>query len=931
MSDLTYDDDTTAELAACTSRMEQMEVLIAALGGGPRTWTCKRATSWVSWAAATTFYEATVTGTMSALVDKLDNFGVVTAIATRLPAALNSGTSFFRITRGSRYVQGSMGLEGSSKDMMIPANLSGDYSMSLNSFKIVANQSLPIAPDRLLYSVSMLNTSGGTQGVDFVSPMFGLPFKQGDIPASTYPQIKTAGGTVCPATLHSITSWPDGSMKFCGAFCRVPASIAGSGTLVLQVHSGAAAPASGARSTSDLTAADIKTELVGSSGLTGTWLASLSDAVANGIISVLANGPAGALYRIWGAVKDGSNNAHGQIVCDHYVMAMTNAAGALLGLRYLGRIMQPFCDADPGGAPAQDREFTATLKRGATTIRALQGYSSSPSVPSSTIRLCHYASIFTCGTDARWDFVQGGGSDSADCTVRVLLDMAYLKATHLIPPWDLDAPTFASTSANYIPMGTGAMNGATGSTGERFDIGIMTEWQVRQIRSQTVVNERVNRVNGLAVGGWRYNMRKRATRKCVPTTDPRSTYAGLGTIETTWRQNHFQSGQVTGFVNPSPNNSPVWIEDGSHRAAATYFPYLATGEPQFADLLAEVAFYNISSVEQGTATIPTNWPQSGGAGSLRNTRIGAGGAVRKGAGLFFNHWGGARTSAWASRDNAYAASILPDVSPDGDESRLYLRDCQEESYLAILEYSQRMDASWAALGIIAREIGSSPWMEDYLRLSLCIQADVLPGATINAVRDWMAQYYTSLYAENPEMGNHLAYRVHWVDGANLTSAPRGRLFLSGFSMSFSAATNRATITGGNYLPTNGDRFSYPGEGSVTKPIPGDPDKKIYYAVNCSGRTFQIANTLGGSPLTIPVDVVCPTYNANVADLGADVFFVNYATYTRCAIAVANYLIIQGVSSMTPVREAFIDISEAVDYDELWQDMERFGILETSRS
>ena len=111
--------------------------------------------------------------------------------------------------------------------------------------------------------------------------MFGLPIKQGDVPAGEYPIFETTGGVSCPATIWGVTSWPDGSMKFFGAMIRVPAAVAGSGTLTINVKAGGVAPSASSRSVSDLVASDISTELVGVTNLTGTWSASLNTAISD--------------------------------------------------------------------------------------------------------------------------------------------------------------------------------------------------------------------------------------------------------------------------------------------------------------------------------------------------------------------------------------------------------------------------------------------------------------------------------------------------------------------------------------------------------------------------------------------------------------------------------------------------------------------------
>ena len=130
-------------------------------------------------------------------------------------------------------------------------------------------------PGSVLTTLTLSNTSATAQAADFVSPMFGLPLVRGHVPAGTFPQFVLEDDTYCPATLWGITSWPDGSMKFCAGMIRVPASVAGSGSLVVEVQNGGTAPPASSRTTAELTSADLKVELTGVTNLSGVWTAAV--------------------------------------------------------------------------------------------------------------------------------------------------------------------------------------------------------------------------------------------------------------------------------------------------------------------------------------------------------------------------------------------------------------------------------------------------------------------------------------------------------------------------------------------------------------------------------------------------------------------------------------------------------------------------------
>lgn len=131
-------------------------------------------------------------------------------------------------------------------------------------------------PSSLITTLTLSNASGSLQAANFVTPMFGHPFKKGDIAGASYPKFELTDGTAVPATIWGKTTWSDGSWKFAEFMLRVPNSIAGSGTLTINVKTGGSAPAASARATSDLSAQDLKIVLTGIDNLTsGPWTSSL--------------------------------------------------------------------------------------------------------------------------------------------------------------------------------------------------------------------------------------------------------------------------------------------------------------------------------------------------------------------------------------------------------------------------------------------------------------------------------------------------------------------------------------------------------------------------------------------------------------------------------------------------------------------------------
>lgn len=709
----------------------------------------------------------------------------------------------------------------------------------------------PPAGGTTFTTLTLTNTSGTTQASNFVSPMFGLPIKQGDVPSGQYPTFELTDGTPCPATIFNTTSWPDGSMKFCSAFIRVPSSIAGSGTLTVNVKNGGSAPSASSRTTSDLTTADISAELVGVTNLSGTWTASLNTAITdNTDVVTLGNGQAGRVWRIGGPLKQ-SGSAHGQLHCWHYVAALQNSSGGLLGIRYLGRVAQPWGDVST--PTPNKRVATASLKTGSTTVRALTGHDTSETV-GANLGIGHYTSFFTAGTDAKWDYFQSGGSASSDCTVRVSHNKSYVIKTKLVASYDTTLSSSSNSSVDYRPYGAAGIDRDMAGTGEREDIGVLPGYFVRHLLTQAAVDERMVRTCGMASSGWRQCARRSTTNQIIPVTDISASYTGLGTIQTTWRFRG--TANLSGFVSPSTDTS-LWQSEyePSHRPAIAYYAYLVTGEPQYLDLAVEHASGMATMTIPGSmglntaSTVTKSTVFSGGTGGTRDALINS--TTYKGGGILFEN-GLNRIPAWGMRDLCAAAAIYPDTCPWGTETRKYLREVHANNFAAANAYNAARPSDWNNSGLWnfdLRDNQESPWCLGYLSTSICWQANVLPATATTTFRQHLSKYWESMNA-SMDIGCGIAYTAMMYDQNGTRVETMSQLVFSiDSTLTFNTGTNRATVGGtqGSWLPTNGDAFAFAGG---TKPFAAATDYRRLYAVNVSGNTLQFALTPGGAAETI---------------------------------------------------------------------------------
>lgn len=720
------------------------------------------------------------------------------------------------------------------------------------------------AAGTLITTLQLVNTSASELASGFVSPMVGLPLKQGDLPSGEYPtfSVESSGESVA-ATIYSDTSWPDGSKKFCGVLLRVPVTVSGSGSRTIEVKSGGSAPAASSRSLSDLTAADLSVELTGVTNLSGTWVASLNTAITDATdIVVIGDGPAGKVWRIGGDFKQGGTS-HGQLYCWHYVAALQDASGGLLGVRYLGRVAQPWADVT---SPTPTRRvFSAVLKSSATTIRTLQGHDTTETV-GANIGLPHYASMFTAGTDAKWDYVQGGGSRSADATVRVTHDEVYFIKSRLVPPYDTSVSPTSSSSVDYYPMGRGHMTRNMATTGERVDIGVLPSWAVRHILTGAAVDERACRVNGLASGGWRQTLRRSSTKTIIPVADTSASYTGLGTVQPTWM--YAPGISVSGVVDPA-SNTTLWASETepSHRPGAVFYPYLMTGEPQYLDMLTEHATgLMLSTINGGrtmTSTLPVTASTIRATGDFGERNVTIGGTTYKGGGWLFGS-GLVRVQAWMTRDLADASAIYPDTCPSGTETRKYLREITESGWAAINAYNAALGATWDGSGIYnfdPRTEANNPWCSGYMSNAVCHAASVLPSSAVSTFRLHLARHWKDIAAAT-DLACAVSYLGNTFDETDTRVVTSGQmLFYIPTTLTFSTSTSRFTVGGtmGSWSPTNGDVIAldtspvdqFP---TSTKPFAEATDRRRLYVVNASGNTAQLSLTAGGSPITVTTDI-----------------------------------------------------------------------------
>ena len=201
----------------------------------------------------------------------------------------------------------------------------------------------------LLTTMTLVNTSGSTQAANFITPIFGMTFKKGDIITGTAP-IFSVSGTPQPYSWGLQSYYSDGSLRHASFMFRCSSSITGNGTLTVNINSGGTAPSASSRTLTEVYAQNLQVGGPGLGlfgGLVGTWNGYLRNDANNTEQYVYMDGQAGKAWRIKTHMATSAGGAaHGQLEVYHYVTALQDNSGNLGGFRHIGRITQPYYNND---------------------------------------------------------------------------------------------------------------------------------------------------------------------------------------------------------------------------------------------------------------------------------------------------------------------------------------------------------------------------------------------------------------------------------------------------------------------------------------------------------------------------------------------------------------------------------------------------------
>lgn len=240
--------------------------------------------------------------------------------------------------------------------------------------------------------------------------------------------------------------------------------------------------------------------------------------------------------------------------------------------------------------------------------------------------------------------------------------------------------TPASSVRTYSPMGLAGLTGYMPTTGERPDIGPVTEWQADYICTGRNLSTLLAQAEASGTIPWHHRDEN--------TGAPLDTYA-------------YPKASMYDDQNPSPFLPRDWLlndtlnPDAAHEPALAYLPFLLTGDPYFLEELHFAVNFNILSQPWSART--------------------------------FNIYFAVRAHAWSLRSVAQAARVTPDILPAWFLPKSYfVRHLSDNRDWMLAKYVRNRAEPWATFRTIEQGFGDNdesptapsgtyiaPWMEDF--------------------------------------------------------------------------------------------------------------------------------------------------------------------------------------------------------------------------
>ncbi len=325
------------------------------------------------------------------------------------------------------------------------------------------------------------------------------------------------------------------------------------------------------------------------------------------------------------------------------------------------------------------------------------------------------------------EIVWAGGEPSKG---HVVYDYPYMIAAGAVPAFDpeLDINQGFFSFANKIgetdtgPMSNALITKAMPTSGGRPDLGMVPDWTLAWLRSQTPGARYAMMQTAEAAGSVPWHIRDPKTTR-VPTLDNHPRYWLDG------RANEASYGH-----GPMLTDVDGWDVDNAHQPELAYVPYLISGDRRFLDELIAQTAYALFSYNSAPGY------RDGAEGNLTDDEV--------------------RGQAWANRTHGYAAFITPDDHPEKDYLTSKLRQrliWYPTTYIARDDLGGPAGletAGWIEGPYPVGYIGN--WQQDFFSQSLA-QIARMGFAEANQVYNYTRKYQLSRFLRpdfNPLWSTH---------------------------------------------------------------------------------------------------------------------------------------------------------------------------------
>ena len=297
---------------------------------------------------------------------------------------------------------------------------------------------------------------------------------------------------------------------------------------------------------------------------------------------------------------------------------------------------------------------------------------------------------------ANWREIVWAGAQPS--SAHVAYDFPYMIATGAVSAYDpelrIDRRTLESwperlAEADTEPLGNALIHKAMTARGGRGDIGLVPEWTLAWMRTQSPQHHHAMMETAEAAGSVPWHLRDPSTQR-APSLDDHPKY---------WMD--ARATQAANGHGPIKTAVDGWQIDSAHQPDLTYVPYLISGERYFLDELhAQVAAGLFMHSPRG---------REGAAGASRRMDV--------------------RGQAWLNRTHGHAAWITPDAHP--------AKDALTDKFRARMAWYARAYRREDRLGG-PTDIETAGWIEG-----------VDPRGPL---RHWQQDQFTSALAQGARMG-----------------------------------------------------------------------------------------------------------------------------------------------------------------------------------